>query len=255
MGKQRLTQEEFILRAKEKHGDKYDYSKVVYNNVHEKVLIVCPIHKEFMQIAKDHLSGKGCRQCAIDSHRTLLYNFGINDVKNQREYGAIFTIWKNMIKRCYDEKHRDINIAYKDCKVCDEWRLFSNFYLWAKDEYRSDLDLDKDILVKGNKIYSPETCVFLPKRINRLLTNRKNHRGKCLIGVYKKDNKFIAQISKNGKAQEFIGNFKTEEEAFNSYKKAKEDYIKEIATEYYNNNLISEQVYNALFNYQIDRED
>ncbi len=61
----RLTKEEFIKKAKNIHGDKYDYSKVEYVNTHTKVCIICPIHGEFWQRPNDHLQGDGCKSCGL----------------------------------------------------------------------------------------------------------------------------------------------------------------------------------------------
>ncbi len=63
-GTPKLTTEEFIAKAKEIHGDKYDYSSVVYNGNKNKVKIICPIHGEFMQIAAIHMNGGGCPACS-----------------------------------------------------------------------------------------------------------------------------------------------------------------------------------------------
>lgn len=68
----RLTQEEFIRRAREKHGDKYDYSKVRYVNANTPVTIVCPIHGDFEQIPDSHLQGKGCRYCGIKAAHPIM---------------------------------------------------------------------------------------------------------------------------------------------------------------------------------------
>ena len=57
------TTEEFIQKAREIHGNKYDYSKVKYINNKEKVCIICPTHGEFWQIADSHLGGQGCPKC------------------------------------------------------------------------------------------------------------------------------------------------------------------------------------------------
>ena len=56
----------FIIRAREIHGDKYDYSKVEYKNSKEKVCIICPVHGEFWQTPSIHLMSKGCRQCGLE---------------------------------------------------------------------------------------------------------------------------------------------------------------------------------------------
>ena len=115
--------------------------------------------------------------------------------------------------------------------------------------------LDKDLLTKGNKVYSENTCVFIPKEINLMLIKSTASRGEYLIGVYwnKKDNAFIAQVGKSKGKQEKLGFFKTELEAFNAYKEAKETFIKEQAEKW--KSQIDERAYNALMNYQVDITD
>lgn len=255
MGKIRLTKEQFIERAIQKHGYKYDYSLVEYTNIHNKVKIICPIHGVFEQIAKDHLFGKGCKRCAVDATKKLLYGVGINDVNDYRNYGKSFNTWKCILGRCYVRRKQ--SIAYEGCTVCEEWKVFSVFNKWYKEHYIDGYQIDKDLLIKGNKVYSPSTCCFIPQRINCLLTNRRLHRGKSPIGVNYNlsKKKYIAQISKNKGMQLYIGHFNNEYDAFIAYKKAKEDYMKEVAEEYYSNNKISKQVYDALINYKIEITD
>ena len=154
--------------------------------------------------------------------------------------------WKNMMKRCYCNKSLKTNPTYKNCTVCEEWHCFANFEKWFDENYyeipNERVCLDKDILVKGNKIYSPETCCFVPSSINALFTTNK-HNG---IYYYKNLNKYSASFNK----QHFPCR-QTEELAFNDYKLAKESYIKNIAKKY--KERLPLQVYNIIYNYQIER--
>ena len=106
--------------------------------------------------------------------------------------------------------------------------------------------------MKDNKVYSEDSCVFIPQGINRVLTKRESMRGEHLIGVYwNKTNKaFVAQVSKSKGKQEHLGYFKTEIEAFNAYKVAKESFIKEQANKW--KSQIDERAYNALMNYKVE---
>jgi len=139
--------------------------------------------------------------------------------------------------------------------VCEEWRNFQNFAKWFEKNYKNEImekwQLDKDILVKRNKVYSPETCAFVPREINCLFTKTTKVRGNLPIGVTKEYNKFRAQSCSNKKR--YLGTFTTPEEAFQSYKKSKEIYIKEIADKW--KGLISEQVYEAMYNYKVEIND
>ena len=110
-------------------------------------------------------------------------------------------------------------------------------------------------MIKGNKIYSEDTCVFIPKDINLLLTKCTATRGEHLIGVSwcKRDKVFRATVSRNKGKQEHLGFFKTELEAFNAYKKAKEAFIKEQANKW--KSQIDIRAYNALMNYEVNIDD
>ena len=120
------------------------------------------------------------------------------------------------------------------------------------DDKGEPFHLDKDILVKGNKIYSEDTCCFVPICINNLFTLRGLKRGELLIGVSKKGDRFCASIHKHGK-QKGLGTFDTELEAFWAYKEAKEAYIKELAEKW--KDQIDPRVYEALMKYQVEITD
>ena len=168
-----------------------------------------------------------------------------------------YSTWKNMLRRCYS--HYDYNQAsYEGCTVTSEWLLYSTFKKWFDANDISGYQLDKDLLVKGNKVYSPETCCFVPQEINKLLTNRKRHRGDFYVGVSRYQQKewvrFVAHISKSGTLVS-LGYFLTPEEAFQAYKSAKEIYVKELATKYFQEGKITQRVYQALMEYQVEITD
>lgn len=175
---------------------------------------------------------------------------------NHKEYPEIYNTWQRMIRRCYDEKYYNRNKTYIDCEVCDEWLNFQTFATWYENNYyqieNQQMNLDKDILVKNNKIYSPESCIFVPHDINSLFTKTNAKRGNCPIGVHYKRNKYHVQIQKY-KQVIYLGTYDTPEEAFNVYKAVKEQHIKEIADNY--KNLIPERLYNAMYKYEVEWED
>ena len=122
------------------------------------------------------------------------------------------------------------------------------------------MHLDKDILYKGNKIYSPSTCIFVPNRINTLFTKSNLTRGKYPIGVNidNKTHKFRARCSIfdniNKKViRVTLGSYNNEIEAFQCYKRFKENYIKEVAEEY--KNLIPTKLYEAMYKYEVEITD
>ncbi|MFR7571700.1 MAG: hypothetical protein ACLUVM_02710 [Blautia faecis] len=140
----------------------------------------------------------------------------------------------------------------------EEWKNFSNFRYWyEKNNYGgSNLNLDKDILYKGNKIYSPDTCCLVPGFINTLFTNRKANRGELPLGVYKEEKNgktcYRAGMEVNGQSIK-LGTFKTPEEAFQKYKEYKEQYIKDTAKRY--KDKIPYSVYEAMMNWKVEITD
>ena len=150
-----------------------------------------------------------------------------------------------MLKRCYNSYCLNKQPTYTDCYVCELWHCYQNFAKWYEKEIYECKDekmcLDKDILIKGNKIYSPETCVFVPNRINVLFTKSNKIRGEYPIGVNycKRGNKLQVNcnIYENGKKkQKHLGYFPLNKpfQAFTCYKEFKENYIKQVADEYKN---------------------
>lgn len=163
-----------------------------------------------------------------------------------------YITWRGMLERCYSEKYQEQYPTYKNCILDERWYNFQIFAKWFEENYIESFDLDKDILIKGNKIYSPENCCFVHKDINKLFTKCNNLRGKYPIGVTKKGNKFQATLSINNKTT-YLGCFDTIEEAFQTYKIAKEENIKKIANKY--KHQITKACYQALINYKVNIND
>lgn len=246
----KLTTEEFIEKAEKVHGDRYDYSKVNYTDSKTKVCIICPIHGEFLQSPAKHLQGQGCKQCGCSNHNGLICGFGLNDLKDTNSKS--YFIWVRMIERCYSDRPQ--YEVYKDCSVCNEWKNYSKFKEWFESaNYIDGYDLDKDILSEGSKIYSPDTCCFIPHEINSLILTSNKSRGKYPIGVsYDKNRgKYKASVSINN-ITKYIGRYDTPVEAFLAYKQYKENYVRDISTNYYLEGKISEKVYNKLINWKIN---
>ena len=169
-----------------------------------------------------------------------------------------YTCWRNMIQRCYSKRMHDKHPTYINCEVCKDWHCFVEFEKWFNENYKKGWCLDKDILKKGNQIYSPETCCFVPNEINTLFTKRQNHRGNTPIGViYCKERRGFKECYKvlftKGSKKTYIGCFKTAEDAFQAYKKSKEDWIKELANKY--RDKLDKHVYNALIEYEVNIND
>lgn len=171
---------------------------------------------------------------------------------NGKDLTILYKTWHGMLRRCYDEKHQEKYPTYKDCSVSKEWLNFQMFAEWFEKNYVDGWCLDKDILIKGNKVYSLETCCFIPQEINNLFTKANKIRGKYPIGVSKQGNKFVAKLYKKDR-QTHLGYFNTPEEAFQAYKVAKEVYIKEVADKY--KGQITDQIYRILIYYKVKIDD
>jgi len=171
---------------------------------------------------------------------------------NCTNYLKIYATWNNMLERCYESKYHEKRPTYIDCTVDEEWHNFQNFAKWYEENHKENYALDKDILFRRNKVYSPKTCCFVPQEINSLLVKSNSIRGKYPIGVCKLGSKFKSAIKINTKTFH-LGLFSTPSEAFQAYKKAKETYLKEMAEKY--KNKITEPTYRALINYKVEIDD
>lgn len=165
-----------------------------------------------------------------------------------------YKTWKGMLERCYSPYYINEHLTYIDCFVCKKWHNYQNYKIWHKENYykikNQTMCLDKDILIKGNKIYSPQTCIFVPQNINKLFVSNKSQRGKYPIGVCTnktKPNKYFSMVNKKEE------NFKDVHNTFLWYKINKELYIESIANEY--KKFIPNKLYFAMINYKIEIDD
>lgn len=194
--------------------------------------------------------------------KSSVYGIGIVDAKYPtcinskplKEYRA----WSGMLERCFAKRGYHRWETYENITCCNEWLYYPNFYEWlhSQENFEKWLNgdkwcLDKDILVKGNKVYSPDTCCLVPQNVNQIFKKRRNREG-LPIGVShtKNKNKYIAQ-SRN----EYLGRYSTLEEAFLAYKKTKEEHIKKVAQEEYSKGNITEKCYEAMMNHKVEITD
>lgn len=168
-----------------------------------------------------------------------------------------YRTWHSMINRCYNKKFHNIEKTYKDCSVCDEWLCYENFEKWYNKNYyeidREKMNLDKDIIIKGNKVYSPDTCCFVPQRINKLFIKNDKIRGDLPIGVShnrSRHNYLVQCCTKTNRTKKY---FKDKNKAFLFYKNTKEKYIKEVADEY--KDKIPQKLYEAMYNWKVEITD
>jgi len=182
----------------------------------------------------------------------LVFGVGINDadyvtrkwetiryVNGVRKRRLVWTcpyyqVWKEMLRRCYSTEFKDTHPTYVGCSVSEEWLTFSVFKMWMEAQDFEGMQLDKDLLFEGNKIYSAETCVFVSGIVNSFTTDSGASRGECLIGVNwdKEKGKFMSRCSNPfTKKQEYLGYFNCEKEAHQSWLKCKLELAQLLAAE------------------------
>lgn len=173
-----------------------------------------------------------------------------------------YKTWSHMLERCYSEKYHKKEPTYKNCAVDNNWLNFQNFAKWYYENFYQiegeRMCLDKDILVKHNKIYSPETCIYVPHTINVLFTKSNKTRGESVIGTTTANERYYAQCNminpETGKSKkEYLGYYDTEFEAFQVYKYHKEKNIKMVAD--YFKKQIPNELYDGLYRYEVEITD
>lgn len=183
-----------------------------------------------------------------------------------RENGKItrvYQTWHSMLQRCYSEEYHKRQPTYIGCEVCDEWHNFQNFAEWYENNYYEiegeTMALDKDVLFKHNKIYSPNTCIYVPQTINTLFAKCDRSRGKLVVGTsLDKNDKYQVHCSminpKTGESKgKHLGTYETQEKGFEVYKYYKEKNIKEVA-DYYKEH-IPQKLHNAMYEYEVEITD
>jgi len=197
----------------------------------------------------------------MSGKRSLVYGAGVNDwvgaVKVDGKVIKEYQLWRDMLKRCFDEKYKQKYPTYEGVTCSKDWLSMTTFIEDVSQMRGFGFDgwaLDKDILQKGSKLYSKDTCCFVPHEVNNLLIKSDRIRGEYPVGVnfHKATGKFKAYLKINGK-QKNLGRFTTPEEAFFAYKAAKEAQIKVVAQKW--QHLLDELVYQALLDYEVKVND
>lgn len=261
--------EEFVVNPDVKNNDHYWHKGFNKRDNYYKNLY--PLNQEQYRIVKSYFmdTGEDSEEFIIKVMNDIRYKpcgwkeiyfkptmCKIGYAGQQKEIHAVpYIKWHDMIHRCYNEKRHKKNPKYKDCEVCEEWKNYSNFKVWYETHCYGDtvLDLDKDILYKGNKVYSPETCCLVPHEINALFACGKSNKQKYPTGIFfnKDRNKFRAECGRSGKNKTKL--FPTLEEAFQAYKKFKENVIRETAEKY--KGKIPYKVYDAMLRWEVEITD
>lgn len=180
----------------------------------------------------------------------MIFGIGLNDMSCTNNS---YTVWHSMLRRCYSSVYQKGKPTYVKCKVSDKWLVHSNFNPWFTDNYIKDWQLDKDLLSGESKIYSEETCCFLPPVLNSLIIKKTNN---TLLpqGVHYKtrNGKYVAQLSfqdKNIRESGHLCIHWSSDYCFKVYKEAKENKIKEFAKKYQSQ--IKPKVLDALLNFKV----
>lgn len=235
-----------------KNNTKYEI--ICYNNKDDVIVKFLDEHEYIT-----HTDYQRCKNGnVINPYDKIIYGVGYKgetvikkaSIKNKKSYA----VWYAMLKRCYDVNFHKKEPTYKNCTVCDEWLCYANFEKWFNENYyelvNERICLDKDILFKNNKLYSPQTCCLVPQKINSMFTKSNALRNELPIGV--------TQKHKNGGYQAivgkfYLGTFNTIEEAFKVYKKYRENLLKQVADGY--KDIIPKKVYDAIYNYKVEIND
>lgn len=192
-----------------------------------------------------------------------IYEKGKHVSKINGKHTKEYLVWRTMISRCYNPQYLEKHPTYEKVEVCSEWLYFQNFCEWFENNYytikNEIIDLDKDFICSinniENKIYSPDTCIFIPQEINKLLVFQSRKTLDLPVGVKRNGNKYNAVIVKkifnekceNKKKEIFLGNYDTPEQAYEVYYKNKNEYILYVL-EYYKD-YIPKNVYNIIFEF------
>jgi hypothetical protein len=181
-----------------------------------------------------------------------------NGVEMLKEY----SLWTNMLLRCTNKVLLKFP-TYEGVTCSENFKSYTFFYEWCnqqkgfneKDKNSRKWSLDKDLLIRGNKCYSEDVCVFVPNRVNNLVIKRNASRGDWPIGVSldKATSKYKASCRNGSGTVKTIGMYSSVQEAFRAYKSYKESVIKEVANEY--KEQLDYRVYEALMNYEVNEND
>lgn len=193
----------------------------------------------------------------VDLMRPTVYGKGyLGEGEFRRSLNGVNTFiygrWVNILTRCYSAAYHRKQPTYIGCIVSEEWLNYQNFAKWFEENYIEGFDIDKDLLIQGNRVYSKQTCRFIPRQINSLLISNSKSRGLYPIGVskYKNlENRYKAHICIDNVVKN-LGYFDTPQEAFLCYKTAKEENIKRVASKW--KEQIDPQIYQKLIEWKIE---
>ena len=161
------------------------------------------------------------------------------------KHTQVYSVWRSMFNRCYNPNQSEKNSTYQDCEVCEQWHDFQVFAKWYESQPFSNLgyEIEKDLLIEGNRVYSPATCLLAPKAINSLFRGHKKNDENMPMGVYKRSNGYLSMVRIDGVLIN-LGVFSDIEGASKAYQKAKKEYAKQKALEWQDR--IDKRLFDAL---------
>ena len=214
-----------------KHNDEHAHIATVHAHQLRKGQVKNPYHRSIFGVG---FIGIGNHLVSVNGKDTPAY-----------------ATWRRMLERCYCTKYHARRPTYIGCSVHPDWCNFQNFAEWFERQYFATCwQLDKDLMSEGNKIYSADTCVFVPQQLNSLLTDCGASRGDLPQGVSRNGKGYQASLSVDGNRHQ-LGAYATPEEAFEVYKLAKEYNVKRMAEQY--RCLIDPRVYDSLMRYEVTK--
>lgn len=185
----------------------------------------------------------------------LVYGIGINDleesIKKNGKFIPVYSAWKSMLQRCYCSATVQKNPTYQECTVHPDWLILSNFKKWFDLNYVPKFHLDKDILVQGNKTYTPETCSYVPNYINYLIIGSESNNpvGVRPINTTRLDGSITTTYQaycNNGSGKFIRSSFKNLDDARSWYVATKKKIVSDVSARALKNGEISPKIYEAL---------
>lgn len=236
------------------------------NSVYGEYEILRKVSRDYVEIqflktgTKIEVDRNAAREGYVKDHNAVTF-YGVGFLGygkfNKTEYKKVYNTWYDMLSRCYCDRRTDNTrkrYNFLNVTVDERWHCFQNFGDWFVKNYIEGFHLDKDLKMPNSRVYSPETCEFIPQEINNLLGSCNWNRGRFPVGVNKEtnSNSFRAKI-RTGTGVIHKSGFKNPDEAFLFYKKHKEAFIKQKAEEHYAAGNISKTIYENLLNWQIEK--
>lgn len=164
-----------------------------------------------------------------------------------KQDGRCAIMWRSMIARCFSKKWNRVRVPEQP-RVIENWFNFQNFAEWYYNQSGSSLgnwELDKDIIVKGNRTYSPETCCLVPREINTAYPMSYSQGSRV---YYNSKDRYYRVNWRDESGKRSVKGFKTQEEAVDFKVLKTKERLQNLADKYVDN--LDPVVYNLLMNWK-----